>query len=141
MPPGTEKRIREEQEALNRPRRRRRTIHKAQIAFCNKLVEVWKDMISYEVSLPFAEPVSIKIAPDYYDVIKNPMDLKTMKNKLKTFDYRTREEFLADVKQMVTNCHLYNGDQHLLSQHADNILQTAINSITKVMRKSAGKED
>jgi hypothetical protein len=91
-------------------------------------------MAAYEVSLPFAEPVSTKIAPDYYEIIKRPMDLKTIRNKIKTFDYRSREEFLTDVRQMVENCHLYNGPSHLLSAHADNILQVAINSVTKVRK-------
>ena len=37
----------------------------------------------------FVDPVDKEDAPDYYDVIKNPMCLKEMKRKVKNGDYDT----------------------------------------------------
>ena len=44
--------------------------------------------------------------PDYYDVIKNPMDLTTIREKMES--YETPEEFIADMKQMIFNSFDYN---------------------------------
>ena len=48
-----------------------------------KFEEIWKDLMSYENSLPFQKPVSTKIAPDYYQIIRNPMDLSRVKDRIK----------------------------------------------------------
>ena len=44
----------------------------------------------------------------YYDVIKNPMDLSTMKSKLDAGMYKDRVEFAADFKLMIENAKTYN---------------------------------
>jgi hypothetical protein len=43
----------------------------------------------------FRDPVSAKQAPDYFSIIKNPMDLKTIRKKLNTQRYHAPEEFAA----------------------------------------------
>ncbi|EPZ33530.1 hypothetical protein ROZALSC1DRAFT_26859 [Rozella allomycis CSF55] len=57
---------------------------------------------------PFLNKVSKKDAPDYYDVIKNPMDLGTMARKLKSFEYQSKSEFASDLNLIYTNCIQYN---------------------------------
>ena len=47
-------------------------------------------------------------APDYFQVIKSPMDFLTMKNKVQGHEYRTIDEFEADFDLIVKNCMLYN---------------------------------
>ncbi|KAL3900755.1 MAG: hypothetical protein SGCHY_001128 [Lobulomycetales sp.] len=55
---------------------------------------------------PFLNPVSG--VPDYYDVIKNPMDLKTLDEKVEGDAYATVAEFEADLALIFTNCKYYN---------------------------------
>ncbi|KAI5150909.1 hypothetical protein ENBRE01_1775 [Enteropsectra breve] len=43
----------------------------------------------------FLAKVSKKIAPDYHNIIKKPMDLGTMEKKIAA--YRSMEEFKADL--------------------------------------------
>lgn len=43
----------------------------------------------------FKEPVSSEKVPDYYDVIKNPMDFQTMKNKIDDQKYETEKQFIV----------------------------------------------
>jgi len=57
---------------------------------------------------PFHFPVKTSVAPDYYDVIKNPMDLDTMLNKTKYFQYYTITQFWSDFELIEKNCHFYN---------------------------------
>lgn len=59
---------------------------------------------------PFWFPVSAKNVPDYHRIIQRPMDLQTMREKLHQKKYKSREEFLEDVNQIVENSTLYNGN-------------------------------
>ena len=47
---------------------------------------------------------------DYYDKIKKPMDMSTIKKKLTSKMYASSEECIADFQQMFSNCHVYNGN-------------------------------
>ncbi|XP_043715426.1 transcription initiation factor TFIID subunit 1 [Telopea speciosissima] len=71
-----------------------------------KIVDSLKD--SFEVSYLFLKPVSKKEAPDYLDIIKHPMDLSTIREKVRKMEYKTREEFRHDVWQITFNAHAYN---------------------------------
>ncbi|XWS76323.1 hypothetical protein CRYUN_Cryun01aG0166100 [Craigia yunnanensis] len=57
---------------------------------------------------PFKEPVDACDVPDYYDIIKDPMDLKTMSKRVESEQYVTLEMFVADVKRMFANARTYN---------------------------------
>ncbi|XP_069093777.1 histone acetyltransferase KAT2A [Pleurodeles waltl] len=59
-------------------------------------------------SWPFMEPVKKSEAPDYYEVIRFPIDLKTMTERLKNRYYVTRKLFIADLQRIITNCREYN---------------------------------
>lgn len=45
----------------------------------------------------------------YLTIIKQPMDLKTVQDKLTNGLYANRHEFVKDVRLIVSNCLLYNG--------------------------------
>lgn len=67
---------------------------------------IWKHSFSW----PFQTPVDAdKLGlPDYYDIIKNPMDLGTIKTRLETNYYMSGKECIQDFNQMFTNCYIYN---------------------------------
>ncbi|KAF7308941.1 SAGA complex protein [Mycena kentingensis (nom. inval.)] len=56
----------------------------------------------------FLKPVSKSEVPDYYDVIKNPMDLQTMLKKVKNKSYKSKAEFKTDLEWIWNNCLTYN---------------------------------
>ncbi|CBI21835.3 unnamed protein product, partial [Vitis vinifera] len=62
----------------------------------------------YEVSYLFLKPVSKKEAPDYLDIIRDPMDLSTIREKVRKMEYKNREDFRHDVWQITYNAHKYN---------------------------------
>lgn len=49
---------------------------------------------------------------DYFDIIKKPMDLGTVKQKMDGRAYRNAAEFAADVRLIFTNCYKYNPPDH-----------------------------
>ncbi|ETI28834.1 hypothetical protein G647_01286 [Cladophialophora carrionii CBS 160.54] len=72
-----------------------------------------------EHSTPFLNPVKKKDAPDYYLIIKYPMDLGTMTKKLKQFAYKSKKEFVDDLTQIWKNCLKFNSNpDHLFRKHA-----------------------
>ena len=63
-----------------------------------------------EHSGPFLQKVNKREAPDYYSIIKQPMDIGTMQKKLKAFQYKSRKEFVDDLHLIWNNCLRYNSD-------------------------------
>ncbi|KAL9624575.1 MAG: hypothetical protein Q9160_001239 [Pyrenula sp. 1 TL-2023] len=72
-----------------------------------------------EHSSAFLTRVSKKDAPDYYAIIKQPMDLGTMTKKLKQTSYKSKKEFVDDLNLIWGNCLRYNANpEHFLRKHA-----------------------
>ncbi|KAG6774536.1 hypothetical protein POTOM_021891 [Populus tomentosa] len=84
---------------------------------------------------PFKEPVDARDVPDYYDIIKDPMDLKTMSKRVESEQYYvTLEMFIADVKRMCANARTYNSPDTIyfkLEAHFQSKVQSGIQSGTK----------
>ena len=68
------------------------------------------DLTRHEHAWPFLEQVDEKAYPRYYEVIKNPMDLGTIKNKMKNKQYETKEQFAYDCRLIFDNCEYFNVD-------------------------------
>ena len=60
-------------------------------------------------SNPFYSP-SIQ-CPDYFDFISEPMDLQTMKSRIKCGEYSSIDDFLQDMYLIFSNCTRYNRRQ------------------------------
>ena len=67
-------------------------------------------MIKHNHSWPFVKPVdTIKLGlPDYHKLIKQPMDLATVKKRLENNYYWCGKECISDINLMFTNCYMYN---------------------------------
>ncbi|GAV06552.1 hypothetical protein RvY_16518 [Ramazzottius varieornatus] len=68
-----------------------------------------KGLRTVEGSALFHSPVNRKLYPDYHTKIKQPMDFDTMEQKAKSHQYRSKDQFLADVTLIKDNCIKYNG--------------------------------
>ncbi|KAA8893959.1 hypothetical protein FN846DRAFT_901108 [Sphaerosporella brunnea] len=72
-----------------------------------------------EHSTAFLNRVNKREAPDYYQIIKTPMDLGTVMKKLKQHQYKSKKEFVDDLNLIWSNCLKYNADpSHFLRKHA-----------------------
>ncbi|KAI4131918.1 MAG: hypothetical protein LQ338_001000 [Usnochroma carphineum] len=74
----------------------------------NQLLHLLNDMQNHSSSWPFVQPVNRDEVADYYEVIKEPMDLSTMEEKHEKDLYPTPEEFIHDAKLIFDNCRKYN---------------------------------
>uniref|UniRef100_A0A7E4UVZ6 DUF3591 domain-containing protein n=1 Tax=Panagrellus redivivus TaxID=6233 RepID=A0A7E4UVZ6_PANRE len=73
----------------------------------------------------FMYPVNSKHFTDYYDVIKEPMDLQQIHKKITSNQYETRKQFFMDMQQILKNSAQYNGNESPYTQTAKLILETA----------------
>ncbi|KAM7410570.1 hypothetical protein PAMA_001821 [Pampus argenteus] len=85
-----------------------------QLQNCN---DILKEMLSkrhYAYAWPFYAPVDAVVLGlhDYHDIIKQPMDLGTIRKKMDQREYANPKEFAADVRLMFSNCYKYNPPSH-----------------------------
>lgn len=50
---------------------------------------------------------------DYPEIVKNPVDFTSIKEKLGAYKYKSLQEFVDDVQLVFTNCILYNGENNV----------------------------
>ncbi|XP_063129105.1 bromodomain testis-specific protein isoform X9 [Rattus norvegicus] len=79
--------------------------------------EILKEMLAKKhlpYAWPFYNPVDVDALGlhNYYDIVKNPMDLGTIKGKMDKQEYKDACEFAADVRLMFMNCYKYNPPDH-----------------------------
>uniref|UniRef100_A0A8C9VDX6 Bromodomain PHD finger transcription factor n=1 Tax=Scleropages formosus TaxID=113540 RepID=A0A8C9VDX6_SCLFO len=72
------------------------------------LRRILRSLQAHKMAWPFLEPVDPNDAPDYYGVIKEPMDLSTMENRVQKRYYIKLTEFVADMTKIFDNCRYYN---------------------------------
>jgi histone acetyltransferase len=84
--------------------------------------QILKELNNIDESGPFREPVDAEDVPDYYDIIKTPMDLGTMQKRVDSGKYYiTLEIFLADLRQVWKNAKEYNGEDTIFAKAANNL--------------------
>lgn len=72
------------------------------------LLHLLNELQNHRSSWPFLNPVNKDDVADYYDVIREPMDLSTMEAKLLADQYETPEAFINDAQLIFDNCRTYN---------------------------------
>eukprot|EP00062_Callorhinchus_milii_P003662 gi/632941207/ref/XP_007885740.1/ PREDICTED: tripartite motif-containing protein 66 [Callorhinchus milii] len=90
--------------------RGKRTLQGLSISDQRKCEKLTLYLHCHQLSMPFHEPVS-PLARHYYQIIKRPMDLSTIRAKLQkknSLHYYTPEEFVSDVRLMFMNCAKFN---------------------------------
>lgn len=82
---------------------------------CEKILELLKN---HKSAWPFKDPVKREEVPDYYDIIKNPIDLSKIQQNLKNGLYQTKEAFVNDVNLIFKNAKVYNQPHTIFYKYA-----------------------
>ncbi|XP_026488250.2 transcription initiation factor TFIID subunit 1 [Vanessa tameamea] len=114
---------------VKRPAERRRT--DPLVTLSSLLEDVLNHMRHLPDVQPFLFPVNPKLVADYYRIISRPMDLQTIRDNLRQKHYQSREEFLADVNQIVENSNLYNGPTSSLTVAAQRMMQRCFEKLAE----------
>ncbi|XP_011406316.1 PREDICTED: bromodomain-containing protein 3-like [Amphimedon queenslandica] len=85
-----------------------------QLRYCLSIVKDFFSKKHQASAWPFYNPVDVKGLGlhDYLDIIKQPMDLTTLKKKLEDREYEDPSQFAADMRLIFTNCYKYNPPEH-----------------------------
>ncbi|KAF5096941.1 hypothetical protein D0Z00_002601 [Geotrichum galactomycetum] len=91
----------------DKPRRKK---YDAELKFCGVVL---RDLLSKKheaYSYPFLDPVDPVAlnCPNYFDIVKHPMDLSTIQKKYAGNEYDSADEFEADIRLMFNNCYKFN---------------------------------
>jgi bromodomain-containing factor 1 len=80
--------------------------------FCDEVLKELMKQKHWAFNQWFLKPVDpVKDnAPSYHKVIKKPMDMGTMQEKLNMGEYATTKDFENDFKLIISNCRKFNGD-------------------------------
>ncbi|XP_007468616.1 PREDICTED: bromodomain testis-specific protein [Lipotes vexillifer] len=114
-----------------------------QLQYLQKVVlkALWKHSFSW----PFQQPVdAVKLKlPDYYTIIKNPMDLNTIQKRLEHKYYVKASECIEDFNTMFSNCYLYNkpgDDIVLMAQALEKLFRQKLSQMPQEEQVVGGKE-
>ena len=83
---------------------------KEPIEFMKKCEYIVTLLKKHKFGFPFGEPVDPEVLgiPDYFDVIKEPMDISKVEKRLKSGFYKQLSEFETDVRKIWDNALTYN---------------------------------
>ncbi|XP_065332811.1 ATPase family AAA domain-containing protein 2-like isoform X1 [Cloeon dipterum] len=106
-PPEPKKLTEKEEEALRRTEEH--SLRELRI-FLRQTLDKLMKLKSFSI---FMNPVDEEEAPDYYQIIENPMDMSTIREKIDRHAYNCAEDFLKDIDLISQNCLEYNSDRQL----------------------------
>ncbi|CAF3539240.1 unnamed protein product [Rotaria sp. Silwood1] len=83
------------------------------------LLNLTDQLLAHKMAWPFQKPVDIKDVPNYYTIIKDPMDLTTLKTKVMNSKLKTVCDYIRDVNKIFNNCRQFNSINSTFSQCAN----------------------
>ncbi|XP_018057443.1 PREDICTED: nucleosome-remodeling factor subunit NURF301 isoform X2 [Atta colombica] len=104
------------------------------------LKKLIKQIQAHKSAWPFMEPVDPNEAPDYYKVIKEPMDLQTIELRINDRSYKKLSEFIGDMTKIFDNCRYYNPKESPFFKCAESLETYFVHKIKSLREKfSEGK--
>uniref|UniRef100_F1KR80 Bromodomain-containing protein 2 n=2 Tax=Ascaris TaxID=6251 RepID=F1KR80_ASCSU len=90
-----------------------------QMKYCQRIISELFSKKCKSFTWPFLEPVDVEGLKlhDYYDIVKQPMDLGTIRRKMEAKQYASPEEMREDLLLVCENCFKYNPPSDPVHQH------------------------
>lgn len=112
----------------------------SQLESCRKVL---RSLSSHRYSQPFMEPVDpveLQI-PDYFDIIKHPMDLGTVSDRLVAGEYISSTDFAADVLLVFSNACRYNPPGNIVYKMAEEMREFFLERMKSIEEREKKKRD
>ncbi|OWZ16632.1 Transcription initiation factor TFIID subunit 1 [Phytophthora megakarya] len=93
----------------------------------NALEVVVQRLLEMPESELFRVPVDADTVRNYYQIVKQPMDLSTIRRKIEAKEYDSMREFVKDLELIVNNSRIFNGDptKSIITANAQKVLRRA----------------
>ncbi|KAK2715124.1 hypothetical protein QYM36_009948 [Artemia franciscana] len=128
------------------PRKKRGKIEKDELETNKKLMKkIMKKVMAFtdeegrQISLPFQKLPTRRELPDYYDVIKKPLDIKKILKRIELDRYETIDDLEKDFSLLCRNAQVYNEENSLI--YADSVELYKIFTTVKEKVSTAPQED
>ncbi|KZV75166.1 hypothetical protein PENSPDRAFT_647444 [Peniophora sp. CONT] len=117
----------------------RRRAQEAAKKFERVIMMLHADISNHRNGAIFQNPIKPSEAPDYHEIVKRPMDLKTMKARIKSGHISTSTDFQRDIYLMFANSMMYNRPSSDIYAMAEEMMMEAEKKIqefrqTEVLR-------
>ncbi|XP_076272588.1 CECR2 histone acetyl-lysine reader dikar isoform X2 [Rhynchophorus ferrugineus] len=96
---------------------------------------------NHDDAWPFVNPVEEEYAPNYYSIIRRPMDLTKMEDRLDQGYYKNFDKFKSDFQLIVNNCRLYNGVENEYTEMVDNLLKVFEKATEKYLDQISSSDE
>jgi hypothetical protein len=106
-----------------------------QLKYCSSIMRSLKRHKDAGPFLNAVDAVALNV-PDYYDIIKRPMDFGTISTNISKGKYASVESFVLDVRQVFLNCATYNKDGTVVNAMGKR-LEAAFDNLLKKMPTAA----
>jgi Bromodomain len=111
--------------------------------FTDVALAVLSKMAKHDHYSVFAEAVTVDEAPDYYDIVKKPMDFGKMSQKIENKKYGFGSAATAalyeDFKLVFNNCNLYNDEEGDVLEEATRLFSLLPETYAMACRSILGK--
>ncbi|KAJ1725311.1 hypothetical protein LPJ53_000538 [Coemansia erecta] len=101
------------------------------------ITTVWREISGHRYGSMFVGPIKSSDAPNYYDVIRKPMDLKMIKNRIRDEEITTTVEFYRDIMHMLMNALMYNAEDTEVYQMAMEMIPGAQACVEQLLQTEA----
>ncbi|KAK4684080.1 bromodomain-containing factor 1, partial [Tremellales sp. Uapishka_1] len=130
-------------EGSHQPRKHKRRSD-PQLAWANRTLKTWEGSPkTYDILVPFLYPVQeiVNALADYRNLIKRPIDLLIIKQRLNDGEYDDIEQLSADMKLMTTNAMTFNPPTHEVHQAAIQFKQMWEEKLRSVPPKQQARDE
>lgn len=100
------------------------------VKLTDTFTRILDELLAIPDSWPFHKPVSKVDYPHYFKIVTNPLDLGTIKGRIKRYIYSSSEALLRDIQLVRDNCIQFNGPDHVFSQTISNIYTIAAEKLS-----------
>jgi histone acetyltransferase len=90
-------------------------------SFQSSCLKILDQLVANKASWPFLTPVKKEEVPDYYDVIKEPIDFQTLRERVNQGYYLNKKLFISDVKKIFNNARTYNVKNTIYYKYANEL--------------------
>lgn len=80
----------------------------------------------------FQQPVTVDVAPGYFDFVHYPMDIQTLGLKVKSGDFLCTEHFLNEARWILHNCIIFNGGKSRLTALARTVYNVCHHEMVEI---------
>ncbi|KAH8252352.1 hypothetical protein KR038_008256, partial [Drosophila bunnanda] len=113
----------------------------AEIRACKAIVKTLFSSVHKKVAWVFYDPLDAELLTlyDYHEIVKEPMDLSTVRHRLNSGVYQTCTEFAKDMRLIFYNTYLYTSCDHLCYDMAKRLQVIFENLYAEVHQTYASK--